>query len=124
MKLSQMSAKLTGGKVKVLGLMGGLALAGAVMTVAAPKAEAQVAFGVRIGGPRYYAPVPAPVYGGYGYAAPTYEYAAPAYPAYGYAAPAYRWDRRHDGEWREHEEWEHRDRDRDRRYGHDGDWRR
>ena len=114
MKLSQMSAKLTGGKVKVLGFLGGLALAGAAMTVAAPKAEAQVAFGVRIGGPRYYAP--APVYRPYGYV-------AHAYPAYGYVAPAYGWGRRPDWEWRRHEAWEHRDWDRRFDHDHDG-WRR
>ena len=86
MKLSSVVAKLTGGKVKVLGALGGLVLAGAAMTVATPAAKAQVAFGVAIGGPRYYAPRPVyrpyvagPVYGpgygyGYGYAAPYYGY--------------------------------------------------
>ena len=51
MKLSQAIAKLTGGKAKVFGMLGGLALAGVAMTAAAPKADAQVAFGVRFGGP-------------------------------------------------------------------------
>ncbi len=115
MKLSQTIAKLTGGRAKVFGMLGGLALAGVVMTAAAPKADAQVAFGVRIGGPRYYAPapVPPPVYRSYGYV-------APAYSGYGYAAPAYGWDRRPEVEWRTHEYGEHRDWD--RRY--DRGWRR
>lgn len=117
MKLSQMVAKLTGGKAKVFGVFGGLALAGVAMTAAAPKADAQVAFGVRIGGPRYYAPAPvAPrVYRPYGYV-------EPAYPAYGYVAPAYGWDRRPYEDWRAREYREHRDWD--RRYDRDGEWRR
>ncbi len=113
MKLSDVFAKLTGGRAKVLG---GLLVAGAALTAAAPAAKAQVAFGVTVGGPRYYAPVPRPVYRPY-----AYGYVAPAYPVYGYAAPAYGWDRRRYEEWRAHEYWEHRDFD--RRYDRDG-WRR
>ncbi len=65
-------------------------LAGAVAIAAPQKAQAQVAFGLRVGpvvvhgGPVY----PAPVYG-YGYAAPAYGY----YGHEGYARP-YGWDRR------------------------------
>ena len=110
MKLSHVFAKLTGGKAKVLG---GLLVVGAALTAAAPAAKAQVAFGVRIGGPRYYAPAPVPVYRPYGYV-------APAYPAYGYVAPGYGWDRRRYEDWRAHAYWEHRDFD--RRY--DRGWRR
>ena len=36
MKLSHLTAKLTCGKAKVLGVVGGLALAGALFTAAAP----------------------------------------------------------------------------------------
>lgn len=111
MKLSNVIAKLTGGKAKVLG---GLLVAGAALTAAAPAANAQVAFGVRIGGPRYYAPVPVPAYR-------TYGYVAPAYPAYGYVAPGY-WDRRPVENWRAREAWEHRDFD--RRYDRGGYWHR
>ena len=102
MELAQVFAKLTGGRVKVLGTLGGLAIAGAVLT-AAPAAQAQVAFGVQFGGPRYYAPLPPrPVY-----RAPVYGY-APVY------APGYWGHRRYEDwrarEWREHAYWEHRDR--------------
>ncbi len=119
MKLSNVFAKLTAGSTaKVLG---GLVIAGAALTVAAPAAKAQVAFGVEVGGPRYYAPAPRPVY-----VAP--EYGVPAY-GYGYAAQGYVERRRaeewREHQWREHEEWEHHHEnfDRDRRgYGRDG-WR-
>ena len=118
MKLSNVFAKLTGGKVKVLSAVGGLAIAGMAMTAATPAAKAQVAFGVEVGGPRYYAPAPRPVY-----VAPGYGYAAPAY---GYVAPGYWQQRRAEAwrehEWREHERFEHRAFDRDRRYDRDG-WR-
>ena len=118
MKLSQVLAKLTGGKAKVLSTLGGLAIAGMALTAAAPAAKAQVAFGVEIGGPRYYAPAPRP-----GYVAPGY--------AYGYrggydARPD--WDRRrYDDfrarEWRERELWDRsRDYRRDRGYEGRG-WR-
>ncbi|HLI75794.1 MAG TPA: hypothetical protein VKV02_02520 [Acidobacteriaceae bacterium] len=113
MKLSNVFAKLTGGKAKVMSTLGGLAIAGAAMTMAAPAAKAQVAFGVTVGGPRYYAPAPRPVYRTYGYG-----YVAPAYPAYGYAVPAYGWDHRRYEDWRAHEYWEHRD------HRYDRGWRR
>ena len=115
MKLSNVFAKLTGSKAKVLG---GLVVLGAALTAAAPAAKAQVAFGVHTGGPRYYAPAPRPVVPAYGYG-----YVAPAYPAYGYGygAAGY-WDRRRAEEWRAHEYWEHRDWD--RRYDRGGYWRR
>lgn len=114
MKLSNVLAKLTGGKAKVLG---GLLVAGAAFASGAPAANAQVAFGVTVG-PRYYAPAPRPVVRPY-----AYGYVAPAYPAYGYAygAPGY-WDHRRYDDWRAHEYVEHRDFDRGRDRG--GYWRR
>ena len=119
MKLSNVFAKLTAGSTaKVLG---GLVIAGAALTVAAPAAKAQVAFGVEVGGPRYYAPAPVYVAPGYGY---DNGYVAPGY---GHAAHEY-WERRRAEEWREHQwrerqEWERHQRfDRDRGYGR-GDWR-
>jgi hypothetical protein len=117
MKLSQAFAKLTSGKAKLFGTLGALTLAAATAAVATPRANAQVAFGVRIGGPRYYAPAPVavPDYR-------VYNYAAPAYPAYGYAAPAYGWDHRRYEDWRAHEYWEHRNFD--RRYDRGDYWRR
>ncbi len=121
MKLSTLFAKLTGSRVTMLGAVGGLALMGTAM-VAAPTAGAQVAFGIAVGGPRYYAPAPAyvaPGYGGYGYSAPAYG----AYD-YGYDRHAY-WEQRRaeelrefrEREWREREAWEHRG------HGYDRDWR-
>ncbi|MBE7159372.1 MAG: hypothetical protein INR62_13235 [Rhodospirillales bacterium] len=107
--------KRFGGVVKVLGT---LAVAGAALSVAAPAAKAQVAFGVEVGsGPRYYEAAPA--YGGAAY-------------GYGYNPHAY-WEHRRYEEWRaqqwrehasrEHEYWrERRDYDRDRRYDGYG-WR-
>jgi hypothetical protein len=111
MTITTAVAKLVSGKAKVLSTLGGLALAGVAMTVAAPAAKAQVAFGVEIGRPHYYAPVPErPVvvapYAGYGY---------------GYA-PGYVDHRRYDDwrarEWRDHENW-----DRQRAYERDRSFR-
>jgi len=71
-KLSNITAKLTGMKVNVFGVLAAATLAGAVLVAGAPAAQAQQ-FGVavRLGGPRYYAPAPpVAVYGGYGYSGP------------------------------------------------------
>jgi hypothetical protein len=66
MKLSGVSAKLTCMKSKAVRVLAAATLAGAVLTLAAPAAEAQhFAVGVQIGGSRYIAP--APVYYGPGY---------------------------------------------------------
>ena len=98
MKLSNVFAKLTFGKAKVLGTLGGLALAGAAMTMAAPAAKAQQ-FGVAVqfGGPRYVASAP-PVYRtygyGYGYYAPRYDHVGPEF-----------WEHRRYEAWRAHEDW-------------------
>ncbi len=120
MKLSTVLAQLTFGK-ETFTVLGGLALAGAALTLAAPSAQAQeFGIGVQFGGPRYVAPAPA------------YRVYAPAYaaPGYGYA-PGY-WQERRAEDWREHEwrehearehafreheEWEHRGYDYDRGYG-------
>ena len=119
MKLSNVFAKFTGGRAKVLGMLGGLVVAGVAMTAAAPAAKAQVAFGVTVGGPRYYAPAPRPVYRAYGYVAPGYGgYVAPGYVGYGYA-PGY-WDHRRYEGWRGHEGW---DRRRDERFRGEHGWR-
>jgi hypothetical protein len=69
MKLSEITAKLTCIKGKAVRVLAAGLLAGAVLTAAAPAAQAQrFAFGVQFGGPRYYAPPPPPAYGyGYGY---------------------------------------------------------
>lgn len=98
MKLSNLTAKLTCSKTRVRSMLGGLVLAGAALTMAAPVAQAQqFGIGVQFGGPRYVAPVP--VYRGYGPA-----FYAPRF-GYGYA-PGYWQDRRAE-EWRAHETWEH-----------------
>ena len=95
MKLSTLTAKLTCGKAKVLGVVGGLALAGAVLTAATPAAQAQqFGVGIQFGGPRY-VEAPRPVYRPYGY--------APVYNGY---APGY-WEHRRIEQWRAHEYWEH-----------------
>ena len=82
MKITNLKATVA--KVFTVGL-----LAGAVAMAAPAKAEAQVSFGVRVGGPR--------VYGGPVYRRP---YAAP-YGYYGYAGPRhFYYDRYHRGYWR------------------------
>ena len=71
-KLSNITAKLTGMKVKVYGVLAAATLAGAVLIAGAPAAQAQqFGIAVRVGGPRYYAPAaPVAVYGAYGYSGP------------------------------------------------------
>src|ERR1700760_3059124 len=65
MMFTTLKAKLTGMKGKVLG---GAAVAAAVLALAAPAAQAQhVAFGVTIGAPAYVAPAPVVVFRGPGY---------------------------------------------------------
>lgn len=110
MKLSEITAKLTCMKSKAVRVLAASALAGAVLTAAAPAAKAQhFAIGVQFGGQRYYAPPP-PVYPAYGY-------------AYGYH-PDYRQVRRYEDwrhrEWVRHEEAERYRYDRD----HDHSYRR
>lgn len=96
MKLSNAVAKLTSGNIKVLSVLGGLALAGAAFTLAAPAASAQqFGIGVEIGGPRYVVPVAPPVYRPYGYYAPQPVYVAPRY-----------WDHGRVEAWRAHEDWD------------------
>ncbi len=73
MKLTNLTTTLKNNAFKLLAVS---ALAGAALT-ATPAAQAQVRFGVYVGGPRYYAPVPPPVY----YGPRPYVY---GYPAYGY----------------------------------------
>ena len=121
MKLSTLSTKLTCGKTKVLGVIGGLAFAGAALAFATPAASAQQ-FGVAVqfGGPRYV--VPAPVYSS-GYYGGGYYQGYTYAPRYAYARPD--WDDRRGGEWREHQEWreheEHEHHDFDGRRGYHGD---
>lgn len=94
MKAANLFAKGTAtaffnGKAKALGLLGGLMLAGAAATFAAPAAGAQqFGFGVQFGGPRYVAPAPR-IYRPYapGYYGPAYVAPAPVY-GYGYG-PGY-----------------------------------
>ena len=71
-KLSNLTAKLTGMKFKVVGVLAAATLAGAVLVAGTPAAQAQgFGFGIRIGGPRYYAPPPpVAVYGRLGYRGP------------------------------------------------------
>jgi hypothetical protein len=86
MKLSDVTTKLTCVKSKAVRVLAAATLAGAVLTVVAPAAQAQqFAIGVQFGGPRYVAP--APVYYGQQYGV-TYV------------------DRRRAEEFREHEAWE------------------
>ena len=92
MKITNLKATVA--KVFTVGL-----LAGAVAMAAPAKAEAQVSFGVRVGGPRVYG---GPVYGGPVYGGPVYRrpYVAP-YGYYGYAGPRhFYYDRYHHGYWR------------------------
>ncbi len=107
MKLSNLTAKLTCLKGKAVRVLAAGALAGAVLSAAAPAAQAQrFAFGVQFGGPRYYAPAPPRVYGyGYGGYAPGY------YGSY-YQRPYYGGDWRYRNHVR-HEEWERNRYDRD-----------
>ena len=104
MKLSNLTAKLTCMKGKAVRVLAASALAGAVLTAAAPAAQAQrFAIGVQFGGPRYYAPAPPRVYG----YVPGY-YGSYYHPYYG-------------GDWRyrnyvRHEEWERYHYDRFRHY--------
>jgi hypothetical protein len=102
MKLSGVSAKLTCMKSKAVRVLAAATLAGAVLTVAAPTAEAQhFSVGVRIGGPRYVAP------------APVYYERGPVY------VEPRRFDERAD--WVRHEEFVRHDRfDRDRRFDDHG----
>jgi hypothetical protein len=92
MQLSNLIAKLTFLKSKSVRFLAAATLAGAALTAAVPAAQAQhFAVGVRIGGPRYFAPPPpVVVYGG-----PTVVYGGPAY-AYGGRAYAYGYDHRFD----------------------------
>jgi hypothetical protein len=78
MKLTTVTAMLKSNAVK---LLTGAALVGAVLTAAAPAAQAQrVFFGVHVGrpayyGPRYYAPPPPPVFYGHpGFYGPRYDW--------------------------------------------------
>lgn len=100
MKLSTFFAKLTCSRTRIFSALGGLALAGAALTLGAPAANAQFAIAVHVGHPRYVAPAPM-------YVAPAPEYIAPApeyvAPAYGYVAPGY-WNSRRDDDWRRHED--------------------
>jgi uncharacterized membrane protein len=81
MKVTTITKQL---KMRTIGLLAAATLAGAVLTAAAPAAQAeQFGVGIRIGGPRYFAPVPPPRV----YVAPPY-----GYPLYGYG-------------WRPREEW-------------------
>jgi hypothetical protein len=74
MKLSNLTAKLTDIKSKATRVLAAAALAGAVLAVAAPAAEAQHVI-VRFGGPRVFVPAPPVRF----YHGPIY---APAYPAF------------------------------------------
>lgn len=101
MKLATAVAKTFTGKAKVLSTLGALVVGAAALTAATPAANAQVAFGVTVGGPRYYAPVPAPrpVYRPY-----VYE---PGFAAYGYAPGGY-WAQRRQEDWRARAAWDRR----------------
>ncbi|HJZ96895.1 MAG TPA: hypothetical protein VKE70_10350 [Candidatus Solibacter sp.] len=87
-------------------------------------AQTRFSFGVTVGNNRgYYVPAAPscerPVYNSYGYNGYGYN----TY-SYGYATPRYEyrvWDRSRDH--REHERWEHRDRDRDDRWRGRDDYR-
>lgn len=104
MKLSTVRAKLTGSNaVRALAIT---AVAGAALTMGAPKAQAQhVAFGVQFGVPAYVAPAPEVVY---------------TQPGYYYGDRYAAW-RAHEA-WERHEAWEHARRfDRDDFRGRDFD---
>ena len=76
MKLSNFTAKLTGMKSNAIRVLAAATLAGAVLAVAAPAAQAQRVV-VRYGGPRYFAPAPRVVI-----APPVVVYGQPGF--YGY----------------------------------------
>jgi hypothetical protein len=63
MKLTNLTTTLKNNAVKLLAVS---ALAAGALA-ATPAAQAQVHFGVFVGGPRYYRPAPPPAYYGYGY---------------------------------------------------------
>jgi hypothetical protein len=79
MKLTNLTTTLKNNALKLLAVS---ALAGAALA-ATPAAQAQVRFGVVIGGPRYYAPAPPVVYG--------YPYGYYHHPYFDH----YRWEREH-----------------------------
>jgi hypothetical protein len=100
MKLSNLTAKLTGMKFKVGGVLAAATLAGAVLVAGTPAAQAQgFGFGIQIGGPRYYAPPPpVAVYGGYGYGGPV-VYGNGYYNGYGRVyGDGYGWRNRYYGD--------------------------
>jgi hypothetical protein len=106
MKLSNLTAKLTSTrqfaslKQNAVRILTVATLAGAALAAVAvaPAAQAQrVGFGVVIGGPRYYAPVPPVVV----YHGPAYGY--PAYPAYNHG-----YDRWHHDDWGHFHGYDHR----------------
>ncbi|HSU18626.1 MAG TPA: hypothetical protein VLI45_02680 [Acidobacteriaceae bacterium] len=110
MKLSTLSAKLTGSKaVRALSIT---ALAAGALAIAAPAAQAQhVRFGISIGTPVYVAPAPEVVY------------TQPAYYNGYYHADRFAAVRAHEA-WERHEAWEHarrfdRDDFRHRDFDHD-----
>ena len=105
MKLSNVFAKLTSSKNSVLSVAGGLALAAAAVTITVPTASAQqFGIGVQIGSPRYVAPLPPPVYRGYG---PGFYGSGFYGPRFGYVAPGY-WEHRRFEDWRARAVWGHR----------------
>ncbi len=83
MKLSNVTAKLASMKSHAVKALAVATLAGAALA-AAPAAQAQhFAVGVRIGGPRYFAPAPPVVVYGPGFYGPAY-YGPAFYGRYGY----------------------------------------
>jgi hypothetical protein len=96
MTITNLTAKVAGMKHKAVKVLAAAALAGGVLTAAAPAAQAQRVF-VRVG-PRFYRPAPVVV------APPVVVYGGPGY--YGHDDWRYRhddWRFRHDGyrrDWR------------------------
>lgn len=93
-------------------LLAAIAVGAAMLTVAAPRAEAQWNVGVAVGTPAYtYAPAPAPYY------APGYTYGyAPTY-AGGYYDP--RWQHERHEEWERERHWQHEQWEHERHWDHE-----
>lgn len=100
MKLSTLSAKLT--QTKAVRALAVTAVAGAALMMAAPKAQAQVSWGVQFGTPVYVDPAPEVVYP-QGYYNNGY-YDGDRYAAWRAHEAHEQWERQE--AWRRHEAWE------------------
>ena len=101
MKLSNLTAKLT--ETKAVRALVVTAVAGAALMMAAPKAQAQVSWGVQFGTPGYVETAPTVVYQQPGYYNNGY-YDGDRYAAWRAHEAHEQWER--EQAWRQHEAWE------------------